>query len=534
MGTCWGVLTIGEGINYINIFSISILILISVPSFSVQTKLIVWDTQTGVVIGEMDIPFCHRIMFHGDQRTITLSTTYLGFYTYDAVTSTQLCQGKIQSTTRCMLSTFWVYKDTLRFAISSENYGKYMIDIYELQPTSNSPLHAVSSFPVPFHMEFSFSPVSFHASFVTGTEFIILDVQNSQLLLQTTPASINCHLPPLFSADGNFAAYTALMDEICVWKNISTCYVPWCSLRPQLGFGTFFWSPTSLSILCQSTSNIQLLSLDNHPSIPPPYKIVPCEKHLVAYSTDGTHVAIAKQGHGHITLFNHILCTPEELVDVWMEAEDIKISGNTIFAVDWQKLVSWNLNGDYDNKRETKVHLATPESDLEYLRLSHDCSQIAYTSEDTVYIYNVQAQKTLQCFHCNLLDSMDFQFSPNEDQLWIMDPHGLTGTRNLSLRKLEIEDGWNGCSLSEGDHLGNEWSWINLFSSYGYCVEVNSEWVTDSRGNKCLWLPLAWRIQYWKLVRWDGKFLALLSGHYPRPIIVEFQSQSILHDPPGT
>ena len=41
--------------------------------------------------------------------------------------------------------------------------------------------------------------------------------------------------------------------------------------------------------------------------------------------------------------------------------------------------------------------------------------------------------------------------------------------------------------------------------------------------------PPVWGIQNWKEVRWDGRFLALLSGHYL--VIIEFQPQSILLDP---
>jgi len=531
MDTYWHVLTIGEGTNSISIFSILISILISMPRGSIQTKLIIWDTQTGVVIEEIDTPLCDRIAFHGDQRTITLSTTHLDFYTYDAVSGTQLCQGKIHPLAHSILGIFWAYKDTLRFTISFETDGEPMIKIYELQPTSDSPLHIVISFPVPSHRKFSFSPVSFHASFVTMTEFIIFDVQSSQLLLQTEPASINYYLPPLFSADGCFAAYAALWDEIFVWQNTSTCYVPWCSLRPRLSFNKFSWSPTSLSISCWGLSGIQLLYLDNCPGIPSPssYKSVPYEKHLVAYSADGIHVAIAKQGYGHITFLNCLLGTLEQIIDTLMEIEDIRISDNTIFAVDRQKLVGWDLNRDYDSRRETKVHLVTP-SNLKCLRLSHDCSQLAYTSGNMVYVYNVQVQKNLQCFYSKIWP-MDFQFSPNENQLWIVNPHDLTGS--LYLKRLEIEDSWNEWTLSEGDYLGNEWSWVNLFSSYGYCVGVGSEWVTDSRGNKCLWLPPAWRILDWERVRWDGQFLALLSGHYPKPVIIEFQPQSVLSHPLG-
>ena len=210
-------------------FSISILIPISMSSEN-YTTLIVWDTQTGIAINEIFIcatigfgEICDRLMFHGDQRTITLIMSHKwnlsegGFYTYDAISGTQLCQGRIQSTPS-ILGTSWAHKDVLRFAVSFETDGKPMINIYELQPTSTSPLHMVSSFPVPTcGGEFTLSPVSLHASFVTEIELIVLDVQSSQLLLQARVAQVDCKVLPQFSANGHFVACKTLENDIYVW-----------------------------------------------------------------------------------------------------------------------------------------------------------------------------------------------------------------------------------------------------------------------------------------------------------------------------
>ena len=492
-----------------------------------EPKLVVWDTQTGVAIGTIDTQSYGRVMFHGDQRTITFITGN-EVRTYDAVSGTQLCQDVLQSQAYLILGPFWTHKDTLQFAISFKTDGKPMVNIYEIQPTLTSSLHIVSSFPIPSHNLFSFSPVSFHVSFATGEGFVILDIQDSQPLLQTRPAYMDFFHPPLFSADGCFAAYRASGNEICVWKNVSTCYVPWCSLRPQLPFDTFSWSPTSLSILCWNSDGVQILYLDNCPSIPPPYKGMPQnEKHLVAYSPDGTHIAIAREGCGDITVLNCLLDTPEQLISTQMEIRDIKISDDMIFAVDKQKLVSWNLNGDYDSKRETRIYLDFLfRSDL--LRLSHDCSQIAYVKNNAIFICNIQVQETLQ-WTIKHLNFWDIQFPPNGDQLWLfMNGHYPNFGFYLSRLKMGDQDKW---SPSVGDHLEDCWSWVNLFPSYGYHVKEGSGWVTNSRGSKVLWLPPAWRTQNWKEVKWDGKFLALLSGHHPKPIIIEFQPQPVLPHP---
>ena len=95
-------------------------------------------------------------------------------------------------------------------------------------------------------------------------------------------------------------------------------------------------------------------------------------------------------------------------------------------------------------------------------------------------------------------------------QLRIVGNHSSPGG-TFCVKMLGIEDGSDKLPLSKGDYLRDGWLWVNLFS-YGYHVKMGSEWVTNSGGSKLLWLPPAWRTGEWKKVRWDGKFLAFLSG----------------------
>ena len=421
-----------------------------------------------------------------------------------------------------------------------------MINVYELQPTSTSPLDTVSSFPMPFHTDssfpvwspdqgrFSFSPVSFHASFVTRTEFIIVDVQSSQLLLQTKVAQVDYTVPPQFSANGCFVAYKTLKEEVCIWENGPTGYVPWCSLRARLSFKTFLFSPTSLSVLCwgQDLKGIQLLCPDNCLSPPSPNEAESHYQdgnHLVAYSADEVHIAIAKQGYDAITILDFLLGTPQQVINTDMRIKDIKIIDNTVFVTDGHKLVSWELEAagvedcGYSTGRVINESLAI-DSDAKCLRLSHDCSQIAYATETKmgVAIYNIQAQETLQHTPSNLW-VRDIWFSPSDHQLWFIGGLNPYSFQNFYIRRLMIEDGFDDWSSeSQGDYAEVGWSWANHFS-YGYHVKMDSEWVTDSRGSKLLWLLPAWRTQNWMEVRWDGRFLALLGGYHPKPIIIEFQ-----------
>jgi len=178
--------------------------------YKIKYELVVWDTQTGVVIGganteivtEASTGFVEKIMFHGDQRTITLVASSQGMQlsAYNVLDGMQLCHSRIPHSWNPRLGNHWVYNDTLWLAIGFETNGTPAINICTFQPTSNPPLYIVSSFPVQSSgVQFSFSPVSFHASYYTGRNVIILNVQDSRLLFSTGHQHLAKHTFWLFT-----------------------------------------------------------------------------------------------------------------------------------------------------------------------------------------------------------------------------------------------------------------------------------------------------------------------------------------------
>ena len=234
--------------------TISLPVLIPVPSHRFKS-IVVWDIKTGAIVKEIVIDFkgLYRIVFSG-YYTITLVTEYCkGFYTYGALDGTLLCEGEILPRFCRQLGAHWEHGDSLQFATSYTADGKSAIDIHQLQPSSIPPFSMVESFIVPPHDgEFSFSPVSFHASFVTWVEITVLDVRDSKILLQVEPPEVfysgytgsGC-----FSSDGGFFACGIQDEEIHIWKNMPAGYMPWSCLKPRLPFRSFSFLPTAISIL---------------------------------------------------------------------------------------------------------------------------------------------------------------------------------------------------------------------------------------------------------------------------------------------
>jgi len=490
--------------------------------------LVVWDTHTGVVIKEFDIEGSEVVAFHGDQRKITSVTHQLDFHTYDVFSGTQLCQGQISPLRHSQLGAHWAHNDTLQFATSLKFNEKHVINIHELQPTSTCPLHLLSQFPVPPQFRgFSFSPVSFHASFTTYDKVVILSTQSSKIISHIKVA-LEPHLPGKFSPNGCFFAYGVSWDEIHIWQNMPTGYVPWSNLRPRLSYHTFLQSPTSTSILCLGEGGMQLLHPDNCASSMPPNKVKSNMdgKHLVAISADQTYIVTTRKYTSIVTVLDCLLGTPQQPINTDTQIQDIKIIDDTIFVVDNHTLSSWDLKSGRARERVALNEVLVTGTNF---LLSHDCSQIIFTGKDLlfngeekIFLYNIMASRVTTGITIEASSRIcDLQLPPNQYGLWLVEtPPWFSPNNSPNLMKLELGDEVFGNVTTE--HVRDKWSWVNLFSPHGYHIGESSGWVTDPRGSKLLWLPPNWRVNDWQDARWSGNFLALVNFYHPEPMIIEF------------
>ena len=367
------------------------------------------------------------------------------------------------------------------------------------------------------------SPVSFHASFVTQKKTIILDIQDSKLLLQTDVAQHDAVLQGQFSPDGYFFACKKSVHESGVWKNIPTGYMPWSSLRSRLDIWGISWSPASASILCKSNYGIQLLCLSSCLSPPPPSMIEPIygpQNHLVAYSVDQVHIVMAQQSDNVVTVLNYHLGTSQKFIDTDMQILDVKIVDNTIFAIDNHILVSWDFKagGIAHNTHGTRRMIPDwTQGHWGNMSLSHDCSWIAAYTHYSALVFYV---KTLRGYNIKIDGKISgIQFSPDGHKLWI------SGGGLYYFVKLEVPGNWNSLDGEDQTILeATEGDGELLFShsSCGHSCGIDFKWVMDPQGRKILWLPPNWRFNDWREARWDGNFLALLHKHHPEPIIIEF------------
>jgi hypothetical protein len=491
--------------------------------------MLVWDIQTGVVIRDVD--FCNEapgnLIFSGNQRTITLINGQY-FLTYDGLNGTRLFGGSMLLSDSHQLGAQWAHNESLQYATSYKAKGKLTINIWELQLTPKLSCLLVESFHVPPQDgKFSFSPASFHASFVTKREVVILDIQDSRILLHTKTTQPLYKPPGQFSPDGCFFACGILEHKLSVWRNTPAGYVAWSTLQPRLPFNKFSFSPTVTSILTWGPEGIQLLHPEISASSLSPNKIKPLHQHrnhLVTCSADGTWIATAQHEGSVVTVLDSLLGVPLWSIHVGVHIQDIKIVDDTIFVADGYRLISWKLDtgggatvsGSYDTVG-VGAHMDGGGS----LVLSNDCSQIAFAVGMGVFLYDIKVQEILmRCTMGNPV--MLMRFSQDGSQLGVFCNSSMHDCFNFT--KFKMED-W--CSADTATVLlDDEKPWVSLFRSpHGYCIGSKSGWVENSRDGNLLWLPPNWRTKHGLDVGWEGNFLALMGSHHQEPIIIELQPQ---------
>ncbi|KAF9790953.1 hypothetical protein BJ322DRAFT_1104598 [Thelephora terrestris] len=163
-----------------------------------------------------------------------------------------------------------------------------------------------------------------------------------------------------------------------------------------------------------------------------------------------------------------------------MPIQDIKIINNTVFVADTHKIASWDLKAavidTYWAETMTTNQIFATDPDVAHVTLSHDCSQIAFTRGNEIFLHNPMTQKTISQVIVQAPSSICF--SPDGSHLWAI-------RSQQWLMRLNILKSWKYVEVPVEETKETE-----LFNSppHGYYIG-DSMWITDSKGSKLLWLP---------------------------------------------
>jgi len=312
-----------------------------------DTSIVVWDTQTGGVIGQIGRGVTADVMglvWSLDGKKIcTISQRVSGTHTvctYEVTAGEMRSSSTVQSTQGAHL---WAQDESFRVMGTSEDGKRSTVNIYEVGPG----LVNAEQFPLRSKFNFGvFSPATYRISaFITGSsshddhKLLILDVRSSETLLQETGRYRNLN----FSPDGGaFSAFAE--DRLHIWRFASGRYTLWREFR-QTPMSLQF-SPTLSSILGRSGPLLHILHLDCSPAALATESVVTTHSRpLDAFSPYGTYIATVHRRESTITIVNldSQNPSPSQSIDTDLEVSAIALTGNVLLVQGPDAVVAWLL-----------------------------------------------------------------------------------------------------------------------------------------------------------------------------------------------
>lgn len=357
---------------------------------------------------------------------------------------------------------------------------------------------------------------------------LVWDARESKTLLHYTDVSFYPSMT--FSSDGRFFACSTAGSEVYLWKESSTGYALHGILTPNTRRTTPLLSPNGESIITHaygsSVTRIwhtkSFITTPSSAVIGAPQRI---ENFVLEFFPDRSLAAVARQKDDTVTVLDLKSGVPQLTIDAGMEVYGLTAVGSAIAVIGKGKVTTWNLPEDIPLP-EARMNVEDSVQTINFsdmrsgyvsaASISHDSRYIAviaesYPGSGRLYIYN---GSTGHCLDDAVVRGSTLWFLPGGYNIgWVAD--GNEGeTRRITARETldytmpigNIDHGQYGCPHG---------------SSHGYQV-TNDGWIISPGGRRLLMLPPPWQSDTVRRA-WNGKFLALLHGALPEPVILELE-----------
>ena len=262
---------------------------------------------------------------------------------------------------------------------------------------------------------------------------------------------------------------------------------------------------------------------------------------ILEFHPDRPLAAVARRKDDAVIVLDLTSGALQLTIETGMVIQGIRVVRNTVTVIgDW-KVVTWNLpGGDFlpdarvdvessiqtinfdDQQAEYGTIAASISLDLRYVALTSK-DWLGWTMHSRLHVYDLSTGQHLY----RDIDCWDaVWFRPGGDHVWC-------ASRNLEVAEISQDSMDDMDDASDMDHFsgvgyatevvgvedgpwGCPWG-----SSRGYWVTKDG-WIFDPDGKRLLMLPLSWISLAVHRV-WSGKFLALVHGTLPEPIILELE-----------
>jgi len=526
------------------VFSPDSRILSSVSRWGGNLLVISWDLQTGgvasivrwegpgnYVVGMPSIAYSADGRMVGvfyrdflDANTILISDVASGV----CVDSHSINGGILLS------NDILTYGGSLRFATADAT----TITIWEVGFTSGATPTEVETIPVPDGFEpivhphvdhddlkkrFRFLPAPCRLARTSKAKVVVWDVRNSKCLLYHTDTGFSPKMT--FSSDGRFFACSTYESDVYLWKESPNGYILHEILATSTDDPSPLLSPNGESIVMFGGRTIWSWRTKNFTAPPSSILTRRTEDFILDFSPDGMLAVVARQRDDAVTVLNLRSGVPQLTIDASMEIYGLGAIEKTVVVIgDWNA-ITWDLSAG-DSVPDARVGLEDSSRtinlrgrDQQYgntvgASISSDSRYIALTTEshliDLLCIYSISTGEDLGLGHT--VGSIP-RFSPDGCNVWCANDRGKVEMWRVGGGQKVLERVERTVDI-EHPPEGSPWR-----SSRGYRV-TNDWWILGPDGKRLLMLPPPWQSDAVQRV-WKGRFLALIHGGLPEPVILE-------------
>ena len=432
----------------------------------------------------------------------------------------------------------WAHGESLRFA-TPEPTG---ITIWEVELVPGATLTEVETISVPDNdiQMFAFKPRK--QCDVTWTEFnpalrrlafirmgtedtlLIWDARYSKFLLHHTGTGFYPSMT--FSSDGRFFACTTFESEVYLWKESSNGYTLSEKLTPSARYSRPLLSPNGESLITFGGPTIQLWHTKSFAAAASSILAQTAQRthedFILEFLPDRSLAVVTRKKDKTVTVLDLKSGVPQLTIDTPIEVYGLRLIENTIVVIGDEKAVTLDLLGGdflpdarvnvkdstrtitFGNTNDSAVIAASISLDFQYIALGrYDGEEVFLDVYCTRTARNIRGEAGVYALWFAPGGHDIWCAADNEAKVFTISQGALDSTKTVA----DIGDGSWGCP----------WG-----SSRGYKVTYDG-WILGAGGKRLLMLPPLWQSLDSVDRVWNGKFLALLHGALPEPVILELE-----------
>ena len=438
-----------------------------------KTSIMIWDIQTGgvakeVTCGEVgDTP----LTWSSDGQaigTVLLNRASNFNYTvrlYDVASGTTQSPGTLESVG---IPHLWAHDESFRVMTTGWGGQARTINIFEV----GSVLTEIESFRIMALGQYarieSFSPAAYRISAAVHDQIRVIDVRNSECLLQQGVDYASSHC---FSSDGSLFS-TSAPTKIYIWKCDSGRYTPWRNFPTQdLYTNLLRLSPTLSAIVGSFQGGLQVWRLDRPPVDARPDGDAP----LTVLSHRGVYTATCHQWDNTITITNLLSPSPPRIIDTDMRIDTMALTGNVLLVLGRDLVTAWRLTEEGAVGGVSGDRNAGPGDSIWSIPLPgfptfsiQGQTVVMKWGGNVIHVYHAETGEVLEPAQAPL------RLCGRQYSLWDM----LYGRHYPHYRGLEAYD-----TRSESDWPVSQ-------------ASLQQGWVKDPEGRHRLWIPAEWRVSF--------------------------------------